>query len=66
MVLVNKDQDIDHFIDGEAMTSGFAKKILQENALIDKIQLEKVKNYCTFAKRPTSSILKVNKSNLYK
>lgn len=47
-----------HFTDGEAMTwYGFAKRILGENNLENKVQLMKAENYSTFAKRPKNSVL---------
>lgn len=47
-----------HFCDEQAMTwYDFARKILEENRLINTIKLEKVKNYSTFALRPKNSIL---------
>ncbi len=49
---------IHHFTDGEAMTwYGFAKKILFENELQDKVRLEKAQNYRTLAARPKNSVL---------
>lgn len=49
---------IHHFTDGEAMTwYGFAKKILLENKLQDKVRLEKAQNYRTLAARPKNSVL---------
>jgi dTDP-4-dehydrorhamnose reductase len=54
-----RDFGLHHFTDGEAMTwYDFAARILKENALEDKVQLDRVKNYRTFAERPKNSILK--------
>lgn len=50
-----------HFSDEEIMTwYDFAKKILIENQLFDKINLVKADNYVTFAKRPKYSVLANN------
>lgn len=50
---------IHHFTDGEAMTwYDFAKKILEESGLQDKVQLNRARNNRTFAKRPKNSVLK--------
>lgn len=50
---------IHHVTDGEAMTwHGFAKKILRENGLEEKVRLEKAENYRTFARRPKNGVLK--------
>ncbi|WP_047246860.1 dTDP-4-dehydrorhamnose reductase [Maribacter thermophilus] len=55
----NKAYGILHYTDNEAMTwYDFAKRILEENNLSHKVQLEKAKNYRTFAIRPENSILK--------
>ncbi len=49
---------VHHFTDGEALTwYGFAKRILKENNLEGKVKLSKAKNYRTFARRPSNSIL---------
>ena len=49
---------VHHFTDGEAMTwYDFAKKILKENNLHEKVRVEKAKNYRTFAKRPKNSVI---------
>ncbi len=49
---------IHHFTDGEAMTwYDFAKRILAENNLEEKVKLDKAENYRTFARRPRNSIL---------
>lgn len=54
----NKNFGIHHFTDGVAMTwYDFAKKIIMENDLQEKVQLDRTKNYRTFAKRPINSIL---------
>ncbi|MGJ8736903.1 dTDP-4-dehydrorhamnose reductase [Zobellia laminariae] len=54
----NKSYGIHHFTDEESLSwYGFAKKILRENNLSDKVKLEKAKNYRTFAKRPAYSVL---------
>lgn len=50
---------IHHFTDGEVHTwYSFAVKILKENHLVGKVEIKKVKNYSTFAKRPEYSVLK--------
>lgn len=47
-----------HFCDRVSMTwYDFAKQILQENNIDDKINLVKANKYCTFAKRPKRSVL---------
>lgn len=47
-----------HFTDNEPMSwYDFAKKILKENELLDKVKLEKAQNYRTFAARPINSAL---------
>ncbi|MCG2459130.1 dTDP-4-dehydrorhamnose reductase [Flavobacteriaceae bacterium F89] len=54
----NKIYGIHHFSDGMAMTwYEFAKSILEENGLKDRVKLEKAKNYRTFAARPKNSVL---------
>lgn len=54
----SKAYGIYHFTDGEAMTwYDFAKKILEENSLQNSVQLDRAKNYRTFAKRPKNSML---------
>ncbi|MBT2160334.1 dTDP-4-dehydrorhamnose reductase [Zobellia barbeyronii] len=54
----SKSYGIHHFTDGEILSwYGFAEKILKENGLADKVQLEKAKNYRTFARRPKYSVL---------
>ncbi|MGB5780487.1 MAG: dTDP-4-dehydrorhamnose reductase, partial [Eudoraea sp.] len=61
----NTEYGIYHFTDGKAMTwYDFAKEILRETNLDEKVRVEKAKNYCTFAKRPKTSILKHNKNSL--
>jgi dTDP-4-dehydrorhamnose reductase len=48
-----------HFCDEDVMTwYSFAEEILKENKLTNKINLVKVNNYRTFAKRPKNSVLK--------
>jgi len=48
-----------HFCDAKVMTwYEFAEQILIENNLSSIINLVKVNNYCTFARRPKSSVLK--------
>lgn len=55
----SKEYGIQHFTDNEAMTwYGFAQNILEENGLENKVDLEKARNYRTFAIRPKNSILK--------
>lgn len=55
----SKTYGIQHFTDGEAMTwYDFAARILKENALEDKVRLDRAKNYRTFAERPKNSVLK--------
>ena len=52
------DYGIRHYTDGEAMTwYGFAQRVLNENNLVTKCNLEKAKNYRTFARRPKNSVL---------
>ena len=47
-----------HFTDGKAMTwFEFAKQILKENGLTNKTNLVLDRNYRTFAKRPSNSVL---------
>jgi len=54
----SQDFGIHHFTDNEPMTwYDFAKKILNENQLLDNVKLEKAKNYRTFAARPKNSVL---------
>lgn len=53
------DYGIYHFNDGEVMTwFDFARWILQENNLADKVRLERAENYSTLAARPKNSVLK--------
>ena len=48
-----------HYCDEKVMTwYHFAKQIIKENNLTDKINLVKVNNYRTFARRPKNSVLK--------
>ncbi|NAS31622.1 dTDP-4-dehydrorhamnose reductase [Flavobacteriaceae bacterium R38] len=59
-LIVSNDTNfgIFHFTDHEVMTwYDFAKRILIENKMINKVKLEKVKNYRTFAARPKNSTL---------
>ncbi|TJY34772.1 dTDP-4-dehydrorhamnose reductase [Pontimicrobium aquaticum] len=54
----SSDFGIKHFCDRKAMTwFDFAKQILKENGLENKIRLVKAKKYLTFAKRPKNSML---------
>lgn len=54
----SKNYGIHHFTDGKAMTwYDFAKRILKENGLLENVQINRAKNYRTFAKRPKNSIL---------
>ncbi len=54
----SKEYGIHHFTDGVAMTwYEFAKKILKENGLQDRVRLDRAKNYRTFARRPKNSVL---------
>ena len=54
----NDNFGVHHFCDGKAMTwYDFASKILTENNISHKVNLNKVNNYRTFAKRPKNSIL---------
>ncbi|WP_340076226.1 dTDP-4-dehydrorhamnose reductase [Leptobacterium sp. I13] len=47
-----------HFCDGKSITwYDFAKEILEENNLKNKVNLVKATNYVTFAKRPKNSVL---------
>lgn len=60
-LVLNKSEDygIKHYCDENIMTwFDFAKLILLESNLSDKISLVKAKNYHTFAMRPKNSILK--------
>lgn len=58
LVLGQKSFGISHFSDGKAMTwYGFAKHIIQENGLTEKVNLAADKNYHTFVKRPKNSCL---------
>ncbi|WP_437396059.1 dTDP-4-dehydrorhamnose reductase [Flagellimonas lutimaris] len=58
IVLGNKPFGIYHFTDGKPMTwYDFAKQILEENGLTDKVKLVLDSNYRTFAKRPKNSVL---------
>lgn len=53
------DYGVFHFCDEKEMTwYDFAEQILIENNLTHNINLVKVNNYCTFARRPKSSVLK--------
>jgi len=54
----NTEYGIYHFTDGKAMTwYDFAKEILRETNLDEKVRVEKAKNYRTFAKRPKNSVI---------
>ncbi len=54
----SKDCGIHHFTGGVAMTwYDFAVQILKQNELYEKVQLDRVKNYRTFARRPKNSVL---------
>lgn len=56
-----KNYGIHHFTDEVAMTwYAFAEKILRENNLSNKVQLEKAENYRIFAPRPKNSVLKTD------
>ena len=58
IVSQNSEYGIYHFTDGKAMTwYDFAKEILRETNLDEKVRVEKAKNYRTFAKRPKNSVL---------
>ena len=58
IVLGNKSFGIYHFTDGKPMTwFEFAKHILVENGLTDKVKLVLDTNYRTFAQRPKNSVL---------
>ncbi len=62
-VIIDKNRKfgIYHFTDNESMSwYDFAKKILIEHKLLNKIKLVEVENYRTFAERPKSSILSMN------
>ncbi len=51
-----------HFCDGNIGTwYDFAKSILDENKLLDKIKLVKTNNFVTFVRRPKNSVLQINK-----
>ncbi|NJX14037.1 dTDP-4-dehydrorhamnose reductase [Tamlana crocina] len=55
----SKAFSIQHFSDDEVMTwYDFARKILSENDLINKVNLVKTSNYVTFAQRPRYSVIK--------
>lgn len=60
LILENrKDFGVFHFSDKQVMTwYDFAKQILLENNLLHNINLVKVNNYRTFARRPKNSVLK--------
>ncbi|APQ17349.1 dTDP-4-dehydrorhamnose reductase [Maribacter hydrothermalis] len=54
----NINYGIEHFTDGYSSTwFDFAKKIVKDQNLQDKVQLVKDRNYCTFVKRPINSVL---------
>lgn len=54
----NKAFGVHHFSDKTVMTwYDFAKKILIDNSMYQKISLVKMNNYCTFAARPKNSVL---------
>nr|WP_297784358.1 dTDP-4-dehydrorhamnose reductase [uncultured Allomuricauda sp.] len=58
IVLGKKPFGLYHFTDGKPMTwYEFARQILEENGLTDKVKLVLDTNYRTFAKRPTNSVL---------
>ncbi|MBW8242629.1 dTDP-4-dehydrorhamnose reductase [Muricauda oceani] len=58
IVLGEKPFGIYHFTDGKPMTwYDFAKQILNENGLTDKVNLVLEPNYRTLAKRPKNSVL---------
>jgi len=59
-IIANNSEDygIYHFTDGEAMTwYDFARNILEENGLQDKVKIIRAENFRTLAKRPKNSIL---------
>ena len=59
LLVAPNEYGIYHFTDGQAMSwYQFAKLILEENGLADKIELVKDNNYRTFARRPRNSALK--------
>lgn len=62
LISKNKIQfGIYHFTDGEAMTwYDFAKVILIENGLVDKVSLVRDRKYRTFVKTPKNRVLKYN------
>lgn len=52
------DYGIKHFTDGVEHTwYSFAIEILKKNSLFEKTEIQKVKNYRTFARRPVYSVL---------
>ncbi|SFR36441.1 dTDP-4-dehydrorhamnose reductase [Robiginitalea myxolifaciens] len=54
-----------HYTNGEAMTwFDFAKRILQEEGLLEETRLQRVQNYRTLAERPQTSILLSGKAQL--
>lgn len=59
LLVAPKEYGIYHFTDGRVMSwYQFARSILEENGLADKIELVKDNNYRTFARRPRNSALK--------
>jgi len=62
IITQSKNFGIKHFCDSKAMTwYEFARQILIENGLENKIKLVKVQNYHTFARRPKNSSLSNSK-----
>lgn len=57
----NKKYGIHHFCDGESMTwFVFAKKILKENGLEERVIVIKDNSYKTIAQRPKNSVLSIS------
>ncbi|AYN66085.1 dTDP-4-dehydrorhamnose reductase [Euzebyella marina] len=57
----NNDFGIKHYTDGEIHTwYTFAIQILKDNSLLDEVEIQKVQNYRTFARRPKYSVLETH------
>lgn len=64
IVLGEKPFGMYHFTDGKPMTwHDFAKQILKENGLTEKVDLVLDTNYRTLAKRPKNSVLFIEKES---
>ncbi|MFC4095812.1 dTDP-4-dehydrorhamnose reductase [Euzebyella saccharophila] len=58
IILGSTDYGLKHFTDGVEHTwYSFAIDILKKNSLLEKTEVQKVKNYRTFARRPVYSVL---------